>query len=225
MNNIQKTDLDIRIGNKKLEVKEYAKYLGIHIDGKFTWEKQIQITNSKLHKGIGIIRTMQHFLQEKQLKLLFSAFISPYLDYGALVWGGTAKTHTNKLERSLRKTIRLMMFKDKKHNAKPLYKYLKILPLELNIKLLQAKSMKKLTLKEHLKKICDKCPLNYNSSSNNSDQTKLLVPYFRTNPGTCSLVFKGYKVWNDILKHNKELSSIKSFIKKYRDLLVKKISD
>ena len=99
---------------------------------------------------------MQHFLQEKQLKQLFSAFISPYLDYGALAWGGAAKTHVNKLGRSLRKTIRLMMFKDQKHIAKPLNKYLKILPLELNIKLLQVKFMKKLILKEHPKIICDK---------------------------------------------------------------------
>ena len=48
---------------------------------------------------------MRHFLQEKQLKLLFSAFISPHLDYGALTWGGVAKTHVKKLDRSLRKTI------------------------------------------------------------------------------------------------------------------------
>ena len=63
---------------------------------------------------------MQHFLQEKQLKLLFSAFISPYLDYGAITLGGAAKTHVKKLDRSLRKTIRLMMFNNKKHIAKPL---------------------------------------------------------------------------------------------------------
>ena len=50
MNNIQKADLDIRLGNKSLEVKEYAKYLGIYIDSKVTWKKQIQITNSKLQK-------------------------------------------------------------------------------------------------------------------------------------------------------------------------------
>ena len=118
-----------------------------------------------------------------------------------------------------------MMSKDKKHIAKPLYKHLKILPLELNIKLLQAKFMKKLILKEHPKIICDKYPLNYNSSINNSDQTKLIVPYFRTNLGTCSLAFEGYKVWKEIPKHIKELSYIKSFMKKYRDFLVKKISD
>ena len=119
---------------------------------------------------------MRHFLQEKEVKLLFSAFISPYRDCGALIWGGVAKTHVKKIDRSLRKTIKLTMFKDKKHIVKPLYKYLKILPLELNIKLLHAKFMQKSILEEHLKIICDKYPLNYNSSINNSDQIKLIVP-------------------------------------------------
>ena len=79
MNNIQKTDLDIQLGNEKLGVKlkEYAKYLRFYIDSKLAWEKQIQITNFKLDKGIGLTRTMPHFLQEKQLKLLFSACIKP----------------------------------------------------------------------------------------------------------------------------------------------------
>ena len=35
---------------------------------------------------------MLHFIQEKQLKLLSSAFIIPCLDYGALACGGAAKT-------------------------------------------------------------------------------------------------------------------------------------
>ena len=39
MNNIQKADLDIRLGNEKLEIKEYATYLGIYIAIKLTWDK------------------------------------------------------------------------------------------------------------------------------------------------------------------------------------------
>ena len=43
-----------------------------------------------------------------------------------------------------------MKFKEKKHTAKPLYEYLKILPVSLNNnKLLQAKFMKKCILQEH----------------------------------------------------------------------------
>ena len=66
MNNIEKPDLDIPTGNEKLEVKEFTKYIGIYIDSKLSWEKQIQINNSKQQKGIGIIRTMRHFSQKKK---------------------------------------------------------------------------------------------------------------------------------------------------------------
>ena len=63
---------------------------------------------------------------------------------------------------------------------KPLYEYLKILPLSLNNKLLQAKFMIKCILQEHPEVICDKYPLVDSSSINNSDQTELVTPYFRT---------------------------------------------
>ena len=44
MNRIQKADLNIRLENEKLKVKEFTKYVGIYIDSKLTWRKQIQIT-------------------------------------------------------------------------------------------------------------------------------------------------------------------------------------
>ena len=81
--------------------------------------------------------------------------MKPYIDYGTLAWGGAARTHLTKIDRSIRKTIRLMMFKEKRHTAKPLYEYLKILPVSLNNKLLQAKFMKKSFLQEHPEVICD----------------------------------------------------------------------
>ena len=63
--------------------------------------------------------------------------IKPYIVYGTLAWGGAAKTHLTKIDRSIRKTIRLM-FKEERHIVKPLYEYLKILPINLNNRLLQA---------------------------------------------------------------------------------------
>ena len=51
--------------------------------------------------------------------------------------------------------------------------------------------MKKCILQQHLEVICDKYPLLYNSLINNSDQTKLIVPYFRTTVVTSSLPYQG----------------------------------
>ena len=102
---------------------------------------------------------MRSFLREKQLKELLSTLIKPYIDYETLAWGGAAKNHLIKIDRSVRKTIRLMMFKEKRHTAKSLGEYLKMLPVSLDNKLLQAKFMKKRILKEHREIIRDKYPL------------------------------------------------------------------
>ena len=137
-----------------------------------------------------------------------------YIDYGTLARGAATKTHLTKIVRSKQKTIRLMMSKEKRHATKPLYEYLKILLGSLNNKLLQAKFMKKQILQEHPEVICDKYPLVYNSSINNSDQTKLVAPYFKTTAAVSSLVYQGYKTWNAIPSPIKPLANTKLFTKK-----------
>ena len=83
--------------------------------------------------------------------------------------------------------------------------------------------MKNLILKEHPNLMCDKYPLNYNSSSNNSDQTKLIVSYCSL--GTCSIAFRGYICGMTYQSISKNYPPFKLFIKKYGDLLVEKISN
>ena len=108
---------------------------------------------------------------------------------------------------------------------KPLYEYLKILPVSSNNKLLQAKFMKKLILQEHPEVVCDKYPLVYSSSINNSDQTKLITPYFRTTAGVSSPTSQGYKTWNAITSPVKQLANTKLFIKKCEEHLLLEIPE
>ena len=115
-----------------------------------------------------------------------------------------------------------MMFKEKIHTVKPLYEYLKIIPVSLNNKILQARFMKKRTLQEV---ICDKYPLVYSSSINNSDQTKLITPYFRTTAGVSSPAYQGYKTWNAITSPVKQLANTKLFIKKCEEHLLLEIPE
>ena len=118
-----------------------------------------------------------------------------------------------------------MMFKEKRHTVKPLYEYLKILPVSSNNELLQAKFMKKLILQEHPEVVCDKYPLVYSSSINNSDQTKLIKPYFRTSAGVSSIAYQGYKTWNAIPSLIKRPANTKLFMKKYEEHLLLQIPE
>ena len=111
--------------------------------------KNIEMTNIKVNKGVGILRKMHDFLQEKQQKNLYNVFIKPFTEYGVLAWGGAPKPHLIKIERSLNKAVRIMLFKEKSESALPLFQYLNIVLLHLNINLQQSKFMKKLILCQH----------------------------------------------------------------------------
>ena len=126
---ISDTNIRIYIGNDELEHKETAKYLGVYFDKRLSWNKHIQYTNSKISRGLGILRKVRNYLQEKTLKIIFNLFIKRYIDYVTLIGGGSAKSHLTKICKSIKKSIRSMLFKEKHDSVKPFYEYLKILPL------------------------------------------------------------------------------------------------
>ena len=106
---------------------------------------------------------------------------------------------------------------EKQSDSWCLYEYLKILPVNLNNKLLQETFMLKHILQEHAEVICDKYLLVYSSLINNSDQTKFITPYFRTIAGVSSLAYQGYKTWNAIPSPIKQLENTKLFTKKIKN--------
>ena len=85
--------MTIQIEDEKLQQKDFAKYLGVYFDNNLSWKKNIEMTNIKVDKGLGILRKMRDFLLEKILKNLYNAFIKPFTEYGVLAWGGAPKTH------------------------------------------------------------------------------------------------------------------------------------
>ena len=73
-----------------------------------------------------------------------------------------------------------MLSKNRFDNVKPFYKHLNILPLTKNIKLLQGKFMWKLLAKKHPDSITEQFPLHFNEAINNTNDRKLIIPYYRT---------------------------------------------
>ena len=109
-------------------------------------------------------------------------FIKPYLEYGSLTWERAPKTTLSIIDRNIRKTLRIMIFRKRPDSAIPLYQRLDILPLASNIKLLQSKFMKKLIDGEQP----EPTKMHYPS----------VIPFYRTKIGTSSLLYQGFKLWN-----------------------------
>ena len=78
-----------------------------------SWSKHSEITNNKLHKGIGILTKLHKYVQEETMKNLLNSFLKPYIEYGNLVWGEAPKTKIKLIIRSIKLSIRTMIYMDK----------------------------------------------------------------------------------------------------------------
>ena len=69
---ISDANIRIYIGSDELEHKEIAKYLGLYCDKMLSWNKHIQYANRKISRGLGMLRKVKNYVQEKTLKNIFN---------------------------------------------------------------------------------------------------------------------------------------------------------
>ena len=70
--------------------------------------------------------------------------MNAYIDYNLLNWGMAAQTDLNPINQKIKKALRIISFKDSDHPSIPLFKDLRILPLENAVEMKNAKYMWKL---------------------------------------------------------------------------------
>ena len=84
--------INLTVNKKKIEHKEYIKYLGVLIDSKLSWKSHIRETSKKISRSVGILAKMRHYANINVLTKLYYAIIYPFLIYGVLAWGSTYPT-------------------------------------------------------------------------------------------------------------------------------------
>lgn len=93
-----------------LERSTYIKYLGIYIDNKLKWVKQMSELHKKLRKLIYIFTRIRNALNLSQLKTTYFAIIQSVLQYGIAGWGGILDTHLVPIT-TIQKTILKIILK------------------------------------------------------------------------------------------------------------------
>ena len=208
--------LNIKINGQPIDEKQSAKYLGILIDNKLSFEKHIQHVKSKLNKGNAILRMVREYLPKKTLLDTYYANIQPHIDYGVNIWGHTSKTHLISLERQQRKSIRLMNFRRKRDDTTELFKNDKILPLPQNLQLHSAKHLWKASkdlIPAPLKTLYTK--RSYNSTFH--------LPFKRIETTKKCSSYHGVKMWNQIPESLRLSESFNIFKTNYKKYLINQI--
>ena len=181
----------------KLEEKSFAKYLGVLIDNKLCFNKQIDHINQKLIKGNCLLTKLRHFVPRKLLHNLYNAQIQPFLDYCTLVWSTTSKTHFKEISDMQNKSIRIINFCKPYHETALLYTTSNLLPLSSNINFSSGKLIWKY-FNNKLPEATTKIFSNHGVLKNIRDNNKYIIPYRKTEIGKQFITYKGILNW----KHN-----------------------
>ena len=81
-----------------MEIKHESsvKFLGVVIDENITWNKHIELIESKISKNIGMLYRDSHCLDKKYLKSIYFSFIHNYVNYCNIAWASTSRTKLDK---------------------------------------------------------------------------------------------------------------------------------
>ena len=124
------SSLELTLDNVKIKTQEVAKYLGILIGEKLTFNSHITHLESKLSRSVGIIARSRYYLPLSSLLTLYYALIQSQLLYGLPIWASTYQTYLTKLRKLQNKAVKILAKAHPKERVNPRYHKLNILKLD-----------------------------------------------------------------------------------------------
>lgn len=93
---------------KSIEVVEFVRYLGVHIDQNLKWAQHINVLSKKLRKINYALYYLKGYLKEDQLKKMYLSWFESVLRYGIIHYGGTYPTILKPVVMNQRHALRII---------------------------------------------------------------------------------------------------------------------
>ena len=119
----------IYVQGKELSETKDAKYLGLVIDNKLTWNKHTNNVRNRLASGCWALHKMKRILSQDSLKMVYFGLIYQTLQYCISCWGGAAPCHLKPLDVLNKRAIRTICGAHRNEHTTPLFHKLGILKL------------------------------------------------------------------------------------------------
>ena len=122
-------DVNIKLDNRILPVKNETKFLGTKIDKKLNWRSHVTYIRNKISKIIGVISKIKSLLTTNAMQVLYYSLVFPYLQYCNLAWGTATKGIINPLNIIQKRIVRTMCHANPFDHTNNMFKNLKILKI------------------------------------------------------------------------------------------------
>ena len=110
--------LSVRVDGHALKLFRKAKYLGIIIDAKLTWEDHIDYISLKIKRNIGIMRRVRGDIAKTSLICLYKTLAEPYFRCCNTTWGtcnSSLLDGLQDLQKSGARTVTSVKYEDTDH--------------------------------------------------------------------------------------------------------------
>ena len=201
------------IHGELLESVDSAKYLGVTIHRKLTWNTHITNTVNKANKTLAFIRRNTHQCPKTIKEQCYKTLVRPILEYGSVVWDPHTKQDSDMIEAIQRRAARYVTG-DYRWRSSPtaMLDQLKWPPLKQ--RRAQAKVIMIFRIRRKLVEIpsTSLIPAETAGRTRGHDQ-KLQTPYNRTNVMLYSFFPDAIRLWNSLDQKAVDCKTIDSFKK------------
>jgi hypothetical protein len=121
-------DLHVMYTNKEIANNFNTKFLRLTLDNTVSWKNHIDIIVPKLSSACFTVRTVQPFLFQESLWMVYFSYFHFIMTYGLVFWGNSY--HSNTVFKLQKRITRIMMGIRDRESCREYFRKLKILPLQ-----------------------------------------------------------------------------------------------
>ena len=182
---------------KTIESKSHIKILGVVLDNKLNWTKQVQAVKRKAMDATRNIHRVNNLLPLKHRITLYKSVISPLFSYADIVWGGCGVKDSQSLQRVQNFAAKSITGNRKYDSATASLRQLNFLNLQQRRNVHETVFAHKALLHENTEPINQQYR-NYLSKANTrqADQKKLSIPKHKTTLFEKSPIYRTILSWN-----------------------------
>ena len=220
----------ILLDGDKVNFDEEAVFLGITIDSHLTWDRHCNKVANIISRNNGMLNRAKNRVPAPSLKILYSSFILPHLQYGLAAWGGCSGQNKKRIVMIQKRAIRTINKSYMTAHTEPRMKKMGLLKLEELYFQQCATFIHDITNKRAPPAMNYLITLNTEITSRNlrihsTDPLHVRVPPNRCRFSANSFCYKGSQLWNTIPQEIRSINEKHIFKNRLKKHLLSQYSE
>ena len=196
---LHKTDPDVQINDKNLQVVNSERLLRVQIDHFLSLSSHVQKTHTTIARHIALLCRIKKYLPYQAKQTFYHSFILPHMDYCSTLWGdASAAERIHKLQKRAARVITNSPYRTP---SAPLFEQFRWLSLPDRVKyrkvLLVFKSVKGLA-PDYMCELFESVQMVSSRNTRSNARDDLYVSRARTQLFQSTLTISGANIWNKL---------------------------